>query len=114
MSEDKVWVEKMPENCGDCEFCEKSEYYHCNYCSRLDTKLKYINREKDCPLHSIKDHDRELVNEVLKKVKKIAFKSNVMCDKTGLPCFGEMRQIYGIYDYELDQIQKEFRNDYNL
>ena len=57
---------------------------------------------------NIKTHDRELVKEVLKKVKKIAFKSKVICDKTGLPCFGEMRQIYGIYDYELDQIQKEF------
>ncbi len=64
MSKQKVWIEKMPENCGDCEFCEKSEYYHCNYCSRLDTKLKYINREKDCPLHSIKDHDRELKQQL--------------------------------------------------
>lgn len=56
----------------------------------------------------IKTHDRELVKEVLKRVKDVAFNSKVICDKEGLPCFGEMRQIYGIYDYELNQIQKEY------
>ena len=68
MSEQKVWVEKMPESCGDCEFCETSEHWF--YCSRLGIKLKYISREKDCPLHSIKDHDRELVKEVCEKIIK--------------------------------------------
>ena len=66
MSEQKVWVEKMPESCGDCEFCEDSEFGF--YCSRLCIKLKYINREKDCPLHSIKDYKKELVNEVCEKI----------------------------------------------
>lgn len=68
MSEQKVWVEKMPESCGDCEFCETSEHWF--YCSRLGIKLKYISREKDCPLQSLKTHDRELVKEVCEKIKQ--------------------------------------------
>lgn len=50
--------------------------------------------------------------KVLDKVKKIAFNSKVMCDKDGSLFYGEKNHtIYGIYDYELDQIQKEFENE---
>lgn len=110
MSEQKVWVEKMPESCGDCEFCEKSEYYHCNYCSRLYTKLKYINREKDCPLHSIKDHDRELVKQVFNEIKEqfgfiVDGKERIICDGSAT---GD-KTILAI----LNQIQQEFEDENN-
>ncbi len=108
----KIYVEKLPKS---CKYCPMNAYgVEKNYCSlySINNIGQYIDcwnskRHKKCPLVNIKIHDRELVKEVLKKVKKIAFKSKVICDKTGLPCFGEMRQIYGIYDYELDHIQKE-------
>lgn len=63
-------------------------------------------RHNSCPI--IQTHDRELVKKVLNKVKKVAFSSKVMCDKDGSPFYGEKNHtIYGIYDYELDEIQKE-------
>ncbi len=87
--------------------CFKGDKY--NYCENYfkfhDIQELFIEEHS---IDDIKIHDQELVKEVLKRVKDVAFKSKVICDKEGLPCFGEMRQIYGIYDYELDQIQKEF------
>lgn len=127
MSEQKVWVEKMPESCGDCEFCEKSEYYHCNYCSRLDTKLKYINREKDCPLHSIKDFKRELVNEnhqkIIKFIEELAWKDvqydayqSTMGEFTGsrsaIPRYA--KKYFDLwkemFNEDLEEIQKDIEN----
>lgn len=70
MSEEKVWVEKMPENCFECPImADGSE--GCDYCvcSILEEKAETKNRLKDCPLHSIKDHDRELVRQVCEKIK---------------------------------------------
>ena len=76
MSEQKVWVENMPESCADCP-CISNDYEQGHYCN-----LEVFNYEtcdynevrksihKNCPLHSIKDHDRELVNENHKKIIK--------------------------------------------
>ena len=96
MSEQKVWVEKMPESCGDCEFCETSEHWF--YCSRLGIKLKYISREKDCPLQSLKTHDRELVKGVCEKIK-LKF-SDTRTHNWGI-------EQFELYEF-LDQLQKEF------
>ena len=105
MSEQKVWVEKMPESCGDCEFCETSEHWF--YCSRLGIKLKYISREKDCPLQSLKTHDRELVKEVCEKIKEqlgfiVDGQERIVCDGSAT---GD-KTILAV----LKQIQKEFED----
>lgn len=113
MSEQKVWVEKMPESCGDCEFCETSEHWF--YCSRLGIKLKYISREKDCPLQSLKTHDRELVKEVCEKIKERAVNMYYAEDQED----DSIEQAIVISRNEavdefidiLDQIQKEAENE---
>lgn len=61
MSEEKVWVEKMPESCNDCSFAYDGK------CQALESKEYYCIencRRGDCPLIDIKTHDRELVKEV--------------------------------------------------
>ena len=85
MSEQKVWVEKMPESCSECEWCTLN--HNGNYgrpvCSMVRMPLyngDKIKEERgqhkdslsdfDCPLHSIKDHDRELVKQVCEKIKQ--------------------------------------------
>lgn len=66
MSEQKVWVEKMPESCWDC-FCQNSEN---GCCKMLNKYTDYV--PKDCPLIDIKAHDRELVKEVCEKIIRLA------------------------------------------
>ena len=58
----KVYVDELPKSCGDCVFCKQTEYYY--YCDKLHTKLGYINKEKDCPLQSLADHDKQVRKEV--------------------------------------------------
>lgn len=86
MKETKVYINKMPESCWDC-FCQDNENGRCKI---LGKYTDYV--PKDCPLIDIKTHDRELVKEVLNRVKK------------------ELDGDYNQYriNYILDQIQKEF------
>lgn len=98
MSEQKVWVEKIPESCGDCEFCADTGY--CLYCSRLCIKLNYVNRKKDCPLHSIKAHDRELVRQVCAKISRFI-------DKMKGVKFDERKMFVELENLKIE-IQKEF------
>ena len=71
MSEQKVWVEKMPENCDECP-CSLRGKDDCAYCNLLHKNIGYDfgKRPKHCPLHSIKDHDRELVRRACEKIIK--------------------------------------------
>ena len=90
MSEQKVWVEKMPNSCGGCKFFdEHRRQCELELCFQWSEEKRKYN---DCPLQSLYDHDKELVAEVLEKVKK------------------ELDGDYNQYriNYILDQIQKEF------
>lgn len=95
MKETKVYVDELPENCKKCV------YSQINLAFGVETRicnLQYgfisANNDKfpNCPLHSIKEHNRELVAEVLEKVKK------------------ELDGDYNQYriNHILDQIQKEY------
>lgn len=70
MKETKVYIDELPKSCWDCP-CFDSYELQCqiNYadCENLDIA---IERHKDCPLHSIKDHDRELVAKVCEKIRQ--------------------------------------------
>ena len=69
MKETKVYVDKLPESCGCCEFYSHNRYNDA-YCLCLYMRLRYVDKDKDCPLHDIHDHDRELVKEVCEKMRK--------------------------------------------
>ena len=67
MKETKVYVDELPTQCLDCRFAydgrcqakENGESYCVENC-----------RRSDCPLQSLKTHDRELVKEVCEKIIK--------------------------------------------
>ena len=70
----KVYVDELPKSCGDCIFCKQTEYYY--YCDKLHTKLGYIDREKECPLKSLTEHNKaqdhqiELLNKRWEMLKE--------------------------------------------
>ena len=76
MSEQKVWVEELPESCSKCLFCyDNRPYWKSTDCiinhKELDEDEIEIKREKDCPLHSIKDHDREKDKQIKELEQKV-------------------------------------------
>lgn len=109
----EIYVKEMPKCCGDCEFCS-SDYYN-SYCLKLCTKLGYINKDKDCPLKSLHDHDRELVKEVCEKIReRYNLEGKPITDAFGDTQYGYVMVSAKDLKQFLDQIQKECMNDTNI
>ena len=102
MKETKVYVDELPEDCTDCP-CYDFDIGGCQ-CKDPHFTYQSIDRFKGCPLIDIKTHDRELVKEVLEKVKNEAYKDGFYDEN------GEKIITYHIGNYILDQIQKEFED----
>ena len=97
----KVYVDELPKSSGDCVFCKQTEYYY--YCDKLHTKLDYINKEKECPLHSLTDYTKQVRKEVVQEIKDKAYQDSEFYDlKNG--GISE-RNTYLINEHILDQIQ---------
>ena len=100
----ELYVKEMPKSCLDCP-CFDDCRIQCNI---TYNDLEYIYKSdkdkgnKDCPLKSLHDHDKELVAKVLESVKNEAYKDG-FCDEDGNKII-----TYHINNYILDQIQKEF------
>lgn len=116
MSEDKVWVEKMPEVCKECPYIEKFDG-QCKLSGRIMTYNQMHRKvKKICPLHSIKDHDRELVSQVCEKIEDWCNKNfNWVGDGIGYDgqdyneMIGSNNTINKLKGF-LNQIQKEFED----
>ena len=115
MSKQKVWVEKMPEYCDDCP-CSLRGKDDCAYCNLLHKNIGYDfgKRPKHCPLHSIKDYNRELVRQMCEKIEDWCDKNfNLVSDGIGYDgqdyneMIGSNKTINKLRGF-LDQIQKEF------
>lgn len=99
MKETKMYISNLPKSCSECP-CTHEDFAECNWCQVFDNGLLTFipdeiyskERLKNCPLQSLKQHDRELVKGVLNRVKK------------------ELDGDYNQYriNYILGQIQKEF------
>lgn len=70
MSEQKVWVEEMPESCDECKYYTQfTDGMGCIVAQELRPMDECGNyMQASCPLRSIKDHDQELVKEVCEKI----------------------------------------------
>lgn len=106
MSEQKVWVEKMPEYCDECPCSQrgKDDYAYCNLLHK-NIGYDFGKIPKHCQLIDIKDHDRELVKEVCEKIKEqlgfiVDGQERIVCDGSAT---GD-KTILAV----LNQIQKEF------
>ena len=99
MSEQKVWVEKMPENCDECP-CSLRGKDDCAYCNLLHKNIghDFGKRPKHCLLINIKDHDRELVRQVCKKIIRLAKLQN-------------NDNFYIMTGCIIDEIRKEFEDE---
>lgn len=64
----KVYVDELPKCCGDCVFCKQTEYYY--YCDKLNTKLGYFDKDTDCPLISLAEHDKQVRKEVVQEIRQ--------------------------------------------
>lgn len=65
----KVYVDKLPENCGKCCFGDAFCCINNNYI--LD--LVCLNKKsKDCPLQSLSDHTKQVRKEVVQEIKDLA------------------------------------------
>lgn len=95
----KVYVSELPKSCGDCVFCKQTEYYY--YCDKLHTKLGYFDKEKDCPLQSLDEHDKQVRKEVCDSFRKTAMQYYKECDRGSL-----MLSVTDVWEI-LDQIQGE-------
>ena len=109
MSEEKVYVEKMPESCAECP-CISRDYEQGNYCNleafdyeTCDYSEVRKSIHKNCPLQSIKDHDRELVEKVIKEVEENFTKYLPLRNRTGAWFYGRLNEILKKYQKEFEK-----------
>ena len=105
MKETKVYVDELPESCFECPIMvDGSEGCDFCVCAILEEKATTKNRLKDCPLHSLKDHDQELVKEVCDEIKnKLGSIEDILIN------LGNGKEdALSYFMYILNKIQKEF------
>ena len=110
MSEQKVWVEKMPEYCDECP-CSLRGKDDCAYCNLLHKNIGYDfgKRPKHCLLINIKDHDRELVRQVCKKIiERYNLEIKPITGAFGDTQYGYIMVSAKDLKQFLNQIQKEY------
>lgn len=103
----KMYVDELPRSCGDCEFFKANT--DCYYCDKLHMKLGYINKEKDCPLQSLAEYNKQVRKEVLDEL------CNMLGDRAELIDFGHnvSEFMFSVDDLQecskaiLDQIQED-------
>ena len=102
MKEIKVYVNELPKSCVGCKhFAENRRQCNLELCLQWsEEKFKF----NDCPLIDIKTHDRELVKEVCEKIARNVRVRNIQEEWYVIEA--DLRAI-------LDQIQKDFEDDWN-
>ena len=107
MKETKVYVDELPESCKKCA------YSQINLALGVETRicgLQYgfisidIDKFPNCPLQSIKTHDRELVKEVCEKIKyKLGSIEDILIN------LGNGKEdALNYFTHILNEIEKEF------
>ena len=72
----KIYVDELPKNCNDCEL---GYFYDCQYCSlRPDLAREdiWVEKEKHCPLLSIKSLKQQVREEVVEEIRERLKKAN--------------------------------------
>ena len=99
MKETKVYMNNLPETCDECP---------CH--SVMEDRCVLLRKQaiepflQSCPLKSLKTHDRELVKEVCEKIARNVRVRNIQEEWYVIEA--DLRAI-------LDQIQKDFEDDWN-
>ena len=72
----KIYADEMPKSCNDCEL---GYFYDCQYCSlRPDLAREdiWVEKEKHCPLLSIKSLKQQVREEVVEEIRERLKKAN--------------------------------------
>lgn len=101
MKETKVYVDELPKSCVGCKyFAEHRRQCNLELCLQWnEVKFKF----DDCPLKSLHDHDKELVEKVLEEVEDSFTKYLPLRNRTGAWFYGRLNEI-------LKKYQKEFED----
>lgn len=70
MKETKVYVDELPKSCWECPCFKNDLEFPCGLSDGTQDYFKDEIDGENCPLKSIKAHDRELVKEVCEKIKQ--------------------------------------------
>lgn len=105
MKETKVYVDELPKSCWECPCFKNDLEFPCGLSDGTQDYFKDEIDGENCPLKSIKTHDRELVKEVCEKIKEqlgfiVDGQERISCDGSAT---GD-KTILAV----LNQIQKEF------
>ena len=97
MKETKVYVDELPKSCWECPCFKNDLEFPCGLSDGTQDYFKDEIDGENCPLKSIKTHDRALVKEVCEKIRK------------------ELDGDYNQYriNYILDQIANEVEDENN-
>lgn len=68
MKETKVYVDELPKSCWECPCFKNDLEFPCGLSDGTQDYFKDEIDGENCPLKSIKTHDRELVKEVCEKI----------------------------------------------
>ena len=127
MSEQKVWVEELPESCSKCEWCTLNHKDNNGRPFCLMARMPLYNGDRlneergqhkdslsdfDCPLHSIKDFERELVRQVCEKIRDKVLGLWYFVLNEQKEYFEGNRYLLSQNDFNeiLDQIPKDIEN----
>lgn len=111
MKETKVYVDELSESCFECPIMvDGSEGCDFCVCAILEEKATTKNRLKDCPLHSIKDHDRELIAKVCEKIREHLSEQKKSLKDTFSPYSNGKAFIISAVEDNLNKIEKEFED----
>lgn len=101
MKETKVYVDELPKSCVGCKyFAEHRRQCNLELCFQWSEEKQKYN---DCPLKSLHDHDKELVEKVLEEVEDSFTKYLPLRNRTGAWFYGRLNEI-------LKKYQKEFED----
>ena len=102
----KIYVDELPKSCNDCEL---GYFYDCQYCSlRPDLAREdiWVEKEKHCPLVSLKSLKQQVREEVVDEIRKQLKDMDFLANDTE---FGERFSCYSKYKV-LDILLKVERN----
>ena len=106
----KVYVDELPKSCIGCCF-ECSAFCCINNNYVIDDYFKKT-KNKDCPIQSLSDHDKQVRKEVCEEIRKEIFeylKVNSMEELEDLSLL-DSTLTYDVITDKLDQIQGEDKN----
>lgn len=70
----EIYVDELPKCCNACPHCyhECNNIYHCAIQNEHMEFFKddYLKRQENCPLKLLKDHDKQVRNEVCEEIRK--------------------------------------------